>query len=80
MIITYNKTFYPFFFYEAFLCFCNYDDNVQIWRSKLQYTLHLKGLAQLLLCNVFHTVMQLEGKSYFVYIKNKQQYLWSLKT
>ena len=39
------------------LYFCDNDDSVQIWQSKLQYISHLKSLVQLLICNVFLTVM-----------------------
>ena len=47
--IVIKETFYPFFFlWETFLYSCVYDDNVQIWRAKLQYTRCLKSLAQLL--------------------------------
>ena len=47
--IVIKETFYPFFFFFfTFLYFCDYDDNIQIWRSKLQYTRCLKSLTQLL--------------------------------
>ena len=52
------ETFYPFFFLsENFPYFCDYDDSAQIWRSKLQHRPLLKNLVQLLICNVFLTVM-----------------------
>ena len=53
-----KETFYPFFFFKRNLSFlCDYDNNIQIWMSKLHYTPHLKNLAQLLICfSYFHVV------------------------
>ena len=46
-----NEETYPFFFLEETSLYRNISlhDGVQIWRSKLQYTLHLKSLVQLLI-------------------------------
>ena len=60
------------------LYFCDYDDCVQIWQSKLQYTLHLKSLVQILICNVVLTVIELEGEKCLVYIlKIKSNSPWA---
>ena len=52
-----NKETFYLFFYLRNLYFCDYDDSIQTWQIKLQYTLYLKSFVQLLICNVFLTVM-----------------------
>ena len=53
-----KKNLLPFLFYLRNLFhFCDFDYSVQIWRFKLQNTLHLKSLNMLLIFNVFLTVM-----------------------
>ena len=53
IVIKIKKPFtLSFLFKKPFFIFVT-DDSVQIWRSKLQYQLHLKSLVQLLICNFF---------------------------